>query len=238
MRILTLFVLVGLSQAVQALSVRTNIDDIKFTGNIDRESVRRSFSSKTKEFKQCGLVPGQIEVQIVVDQNGQITSLKSKLSPISDPATEKCFDQVAKTLFLPSAEGDKLTTVAATFEIGAEEAASKTAHELEKTESLRATAKATRAEELASQQGEFEKTPQFKMKSACEAYRDLEKVNDESKAKDQQLRKLAYDNAALARVFHFYARQMSGLKNKADAYSEEYQKQSGKALDPKKDCGL
>lgn len=238
MKILTWLVIAGLSHEAQALSVRTNIDDIKFTGNIERESVRRSLLAKAKEFNQCGLVPGQIEIQMVVDQNGQIISLKSKLSPTSDPATEQCFDQVAKTLFLPNTVGDKPATVAATFQIGVEEAVSKAAHERGKTEALRATAKVKRAEELDRQRIEFEKTPQFKMKSACEAYRELEKVNDESKAKDQQLRKLAYDNTARARVFQLYASQMSGLKNKADAYSEEYQKQSGKTLDPKKDCGL
>lgn len=238
MRILTLIVLIGLSQTAQALSVEAKIDDIKFTGKIERESVRRSFSAKAKEFKQCGLVPGQIEIQIVVDQNGQVTSLKSKLSPTSDSATENCFDQVAKTLFLPSAEGDKSASIAATFAIGAEEAAIETAKERETAEARQTNAKVKRAEALDRQRIELEKTPQFKLKSACEAYRDLEKVNDESKAKDQQLRKLAYDNTARARVFQVYATQISGLKNKADAYSEEYQKQSGKALDRKRDCGL
>lgn len=238
MKILIWLAIAGLSNEALALSVRTNIEEIKFTGSIDRESVRRSFSAKTKEFKQCGLGPGQIEIQIVVDQNGQITSLKSQLSPASDPATEQCFEQVTKSMYLPYAEGETPATITTSFEIGAEEEANKIAEKLKKSEALQANRKSNRAEELESRRIEFEKTPQFKMKSACEAYRDLEKVNDESKTKDQQLRKLAYDNTARARVFQVYASQMVGLKNKADAFSEEYKKQTGKALDRKKDCGL
>lgn len=227
MKILSLLILFGLSQAAQALSVRAKIDDVKFTGQIERESVRRSISAKDKEFKKCGIVPGQVELQIIIDQNGQLSSLKSKLSPTGDSATEQCFNEVAKTLFLPNAEGDKPASVTVTFEVGAQEAVSRTAKALPK-----------RDENGNRQQLESEETLQYKLKSACEAYRQLEIANDESKAKDQQLRKLAYDNNARTRMFQFYASQMTGLKNKADAFSEEYKKQSGKTLDRQKDCGL
>lgn len=227
MKILTLVVLIGVSHAAQAHSVRAKIDDLKFTGQIERESVRRSISAKDKEFKKCGIVPGQVELQMIIDKNGQLSSLKSKLSPASNSATEQCFDEVAKTLFLPNAEGDKPASVIVTFEVGTQEAVSRTAEALP-----------TRGEDGNRQRVESEETPLYKMKSACEAYQQLEKVNDESKVKDQQLRKLAYDNNARAKIFQFYASQMIGLKNKADAFSEEYQKQSGKALDRQKDCGL
>ncbi|HEX4923805.1 MAG TPA: AgmX/PglI C-terminal domain-containing protein [Bdellovibrionales bacterium] len=95
----------------------------QFTGNIDKEGIRRVIIANQRQIKDCyerGLnrdpsLHGKVVLEWEIGDRGRVLSAKVKTSTLGSPVVENCMVQRLKTWIFPEPPGDQVAVVAYPF---------------------------------------------------------------------------------------------------------------------------